>query len=106
MTILSTTRTYVLVSAPLPNHIADLLPNPREDVRPHISIVSPAPVTDTDSIREAFDAGEFSTGGPIAIELDGIGDFRTDTPPTPVIFLQVAAGADRLAALATAIDAR
>jgi 2'-5' RNA ligase len=101
-----TTRTYVLVSAPLPDHIADLLPNPREDVRPHISIVSPAPVFDVDAIREAFRAGEFSTGGPIAVELDGVGDFRTDTPPTPVIFLRVTAGADRLAALAASIDAR
>lgn len=100
------TRTYVLVSAPLPDHIADLLPNPREDVRPHISIVSPAPVTDVDGIRAAFRAGEFSAAGPIAIELDGVGDFRTDTPPTPVIFLRVTAGVDRLAALAAAIDAR
>jgi 2'-5' RNA ligase len=102
---MTTTRTYVLVSAPLPGHIADLLPNPREDVRPHISIVSPAPVTDIDAIRDAFRTGEFSTG-PIAVELDGVGDFRTDTPPTPVIFLRVTAGVDRLAALAAAIDAR
>jgi 2'-5' RNA ligase len=102
----TTTRTYVLVSAPLPDHIADLLPNPRDDVRPHISIVSPAPVNDIDAITEAFHAGEFSTGGPITVGLDGVGDFRTDTPPTPVIFLRVTAGADRLAALARAIDSR
>lgn len=111
MTIPSTTpdapNLCVLISIPLPDEIADRLPDPREGVRPHITLAGPCDVTEAQArkILEAFDAGAVTTGSPVPVTLRGVGDFRSDDPPCPVVFVQVATGFDRLVALAEQLDA-
>lgn len=111
MTIPSTTPEtpglYVLISSYLPAEVADCLPDPRPGVRPHISFAGPAEITEAQAhqIHDAFTAGAITVGSPVPVTLRGVGDFRSDDPPTPVVFVQVATGAERLGALAAKIDA-
>lgn len=97
----------VLISIPLPEEIADRLPDPRAGVRPHITLAGPCDVTEAQArkILDAFTVGAVTTGSPVPVTLRGVGDFRNDDPPCPVVFVQVAFGFDRLVALAEQLDA-
>jgi 2'-5' RNA ligase len=96
---------YVLISIPLPARIADRLPDSRPGVRPHITLAGPCEITKAqgERILDAFTTGAVSVD-PIFVILDGIGDFRRDNPPCPVVFIEVASGAVRLRALADHLD--
>jgi 2'-5' RNA ligase len=100
-------RLCVLISLPLPAEIADRLPDPRPGVRPHITLAGPCDVTEEQArkILDAFTAGAVSTGSPVPVTLRGVGDFRNDDPPHPVVFVEVVSGFDRLVALAEELDA-
>jgi 2'-5' RNA ligase len=96
---------YVLISIPLPADIADRLPDSRPGVRPHITLAGPCEITE-DQARRILEtlAGGPLVAEPIPVALRGVGDFRSDDPPCPVVFVQVASGADLLGALAAWID--
>lgn len=94
----------VLISIPLPAEIADRLPDPLDGVRPHITAAA-SEITEDQArhILYAFTSGEF-TFPAIQVELGGVGDFRTDDPPFPVVFLEITSGTDLLQALAALLD--
>jgi 2'-5' RNA ligase len=111
MTIPATTaeapNLCVLISIPLPAEIADRLPDPRPGVRPHITLAGPCDVSEAQAqkILGAFAAGFFMMDAPIPVTLRGVGDFRSDDPPCPVVFVEVAAGFDRIIEFARWLDA-
>lgn len=111
MTIPATTpeapNLCVLISIPLPAEIADRLPDARPGVRPHITLAGPCDVSEAQAqkILDAFTVGAFVMEAPVPVTLRGVGDFRSDDPPFPVVFVQVAAGFDRLVALGRRLDA-
>lgn len=106
---------YVGVSLPMPARItariAERLPvAARAGVPPHITLVhaqvSPEQVW---RLRAAFEDGAFSVSladlEPFRVRLEGVGDFRGDEPPTPVVYLRVTDESGQLASLAAAFDA-
>lgn len=98
---------FAMVSIPLPDRIADLLPVARPGVRPHLSLVGSSPVTEDQArgLHDALAGSDFTAPVPGRIVLRGTGDFRNDATPMPIVYLKVADGAEALAGFADALDA-
>lgn len=107
---LITVGLYVGITIYLPERIAERLPASRPGVRPHITLAhAQVRLEQVRRMRAAFDRKAFAVSladlGPFPLRLRGVGDFRRDATPTPVVFLEVADGAEQLASLAAAFDA-
>jgi len=107
---LTTVGLYVGITVYLPDRIAALLPAPRPGVRPHITIAhAQVRLEQARRLRHAFGRKAYAVSladlRPFPLRLHGVGDFRRDATPTPVVFLEVADGAEQLAGLAAAFDA-
>lgn len=101
---------YASITAPVDERIAALLPQAREDVDSHITLVHAQ--VDVDQLRRlsaAFGgrAHSVTLSGlePFRIGLGGTGDFRTDVSAMPIVYVRITEGADQLAAFAAAVDA-
>jgi 2'-5' RNA ligase len=100
---------YASISVPVDERIAALLPQAREDVDAHITLAhAQVDVDQLRRLRAVFDrrahSVTFSGLKPFMVGLRGVGDFRTDVSAMPIVYVQIAEGADRLAALAAAVD--
>lgn len=111
MTIIPTTTPdepglFAMVSILLPGHIAERLPVARPGVRPHLSLVGGTRITEERARRlhDALARKEFTAPIPRQIVLAGTGDYRTDTTPMPIVYLNVVDGGE-LAAFAASLDA-
>lgn len=101
---------YAGISITLPDRIAERLPVAREGVHPHLTLVhaqvSPDQIW---RLRARFEGRTHSASlgqlDPFRVGLSGVGDFRTEASAAPVVYLQVADGADQLGRLAAAFDA-
>jgi len=99
---------YAGVHIDLPDRIAALLPMDRPGVRPHITLVhAQVDIDQLRRLRAAFEDGAPSTSltglRPFRIGLRGVGDFRADKKPMPVVYLKADSG--QLGELAAALDA-
>jgi 2'-5' RNA ligase len=100
---------YASISVPVDERIAALLPQAREDVDAHITLAhAQIDVDQLQRLSKAFGgrAHSVTLSGlePFTIGLAGVGDFRTDAVPMPIVYVQIAEGADQLARLAAAVD--
>jgi 2'-5' RNA ligase len=106
----TTVGLYAGVTVYLPERIAALLPESRPGVRPHITLAhSQVTLDQARRLHGAFVGGVYATSlaglRPFPVRLRGSADFRTgQEKPMPVVFLQVADGADQLAELAMSLD--
>jgi 2'-5' RNA ligase len=99
---------YANIGIPVPAPLAARLPESRPGVPPHITLVhSQVDPWQLRRLHSAFKDGAFSISlsglDPFQVRVGGVGDFRGDTPPTPVVYLRAEAG--QLAILAAAFDA-
>lgn len=100
---------YYCIAAAVPDELAAVLPWSRPGVPPHItlahSLVSPDQIW---ALRSAFERRTISSTlaqlEPFTIQLDGVGDFRTDVTESPLIYLRITNGADQLGRLAASFD--